>query len=279
MSQISITILKSLHRIISQSRSEVKATKGLKLFHQESHIGRLANQHYVINATDRGKIIDWCYQNLAIDITTEPKTSNRITNAASRLNEKLGAKNVFANRVLVSQQQGSIQLKHGAITCLNNTCTQIHLEDICLKTNPKIIIVENGEAIINWHQMPIPEQLKSCLVIYRGHQQDSKALHQWLKYNQAKIHLIACVDIDPAGFTIAKQLRAKQMLVPADLVYNQEQILKQHTIKERFDLQITKNQHLTLKPTWVPTYTTLVKHRLAISQETIINKQIKLTLI
>jgi len=268
-------LLDKLQKIVQENIEESALANDFVLFQQEFQIGTLTSKKYKTNFDDRRKLRAWAKKYLnGFELQNDSSEGNRLDSARKFIDEKVSPQPVFSERISLAVQEGEVILKSGKVNLPGGALLNIEINQVDLTAHDKVIIVENGTAIINWHQVNLSDEMKSYLAIYRGHGSDSACLKNWLQNNRDKLQVIGFVDLDPAGLQIAMTLDCDILLVPEDI-----DGLKSFSLSERYSRQYKQAEFVENNASGklLELLGKIKLNQISISQEVIISQRHRLT--
>ena len=268
-------LLAKLQKIVQENIEESTLTNDFILFQQEFQIGSLTSRKYKTNFDDRIKLRAWTKKYLnGFDLERDSLEGDRLDSARKFINEKVSPQPVFGERICMAVQEGEVCLKSGEANLPDGALLNVDINQVDLTSHDKVIIVENGTAIINWYKVNLPDEMKSYLAIYRGHGGDSACLKSWLQNNRDRLQIIAFVDLDPAGLQIAMTLDCDILLMPEDI-----DGLKSFSLSERYSRQYKQAEFVEKNASGklLELLGKIKSNQLSISQEAIISQRHRLT--
>ena len=203
-------------RVARSSVNSFRANKSAEIL-ANNGMGRVAAGRYQVTTDDRNSLRDWLLHQ-GIDWKKNVSTQlSRTDTAASRVNEKAGAKNVKATWLKLKVVQGQCHVNRQLLEIPPKAHIEMDGVDIDSVRADYILLVENLEGFtalnnINIEAMPNV----NILGIYRGDIKTGQA-QSWLKRSGeilAGIKVAAFCDYDPAGIDIALGLKSLAMVLP-----------------------------------------------------------------
>ncbi len=257
----------TIQNALRKGSSEVKLNKIWKALHQELAIGTPSGNRLWLSTQDRERLRRHIIHETHIDPLTEEITGDRMTVAAGTANEKLSEEPVFGDEIRVWCSEG-IQLRSGNAVTPPGTSINVNPKEIVLEALEAVTIVENGAAFKQWHRLSANPEIERSVAIYRGHDHAARRVIEFLETVPPRVRSYAAVDFDPAGLIIANSLKADAILAPAHL----ETVVLDNRInkEEAFNAQYKPEFRSGLPESWQALWDWMVKHRAAITQETML---------
>jgi hypothetical protein len=217
--------------------------------HEEYEIGRVVGNSLKLTNADHAKLRKIGRFHTGGDLLSETPEGGRLEVAARFRDEKLATENVFAGMVRVSMRNGTIPLLQGEAVTPPGTLLSVNITDLEVERLTCIVVVENGVVARAWHRCRIPAHLESALMVYRGHDHESRTVRLWLDELTPKVKKIGYFDFDPAGIAMALDIHLDSILIPDDLSddlvaehYNKPQMfLKQRAQRPDLDQKIPQS--------------------------------------
>lgn len=186
-------------------------------------------------------------------------------------------------RVAPEQNYLNLVIQSGVLSAAGLTTSlpkgmslRANIERLDLQMTESIIVVENLQAFDYWHLTALPSDLSRALAVYRGHDKTAKAVLKLLKKCAGRTNVIAFMDFDPKGLNMALTLPEVTHLLLPDLTKLDPSMSQVNVfIKQSNYLNQLKNNPNWSRYLFVQT---LVQRKLAIAQETMLARDIPLTL-
>ena len=211
----------AIQKLLQKRSAKLPLTKLWRRVCDEYGIGSISvdERHIGFNAADREQLRKVVFRETSFDPLTDElpdfAKSDRVALAGFSSNEKIGRRAVGAGRVLVTSASGRLLVDGEYFSVPKGTGLWLDWRRIGRPQGEPIIVVENEAAFNAWHCFRLPEPLRSCAAVYRGHDSAAVATNEWVD-SLTKDELIGAYDFDPAGLAMAKQCGVGQILVPAD---------------------------------------------------------------
>jgi hypothetical protein len=142
----------------------------------------------------------------------------------------------------VNMVSGGIPLLGGDAITPCGTLLSVTASELEISRIDTIVLVENGITARYWHKCRIPCELSKALMVYRGHDSQSKTVRQWLRQLPATVQKIGYFDFDPAGLGMAIDYQMDAILIPDPI---NDQLIKGINNKpEAHDNQLVKRPDL-----------------------------------
>lgn len=206
-----------IQRLLKTEKREVKAGTVWNRLHQTLGIGRPGPKG-TISFSEKEIETLRARANLEVpgDIRHANLSGSRTDIAADFTNEKVSTRSVFGHFIWVGRTKpGLIPLACGqAGLAPKGSYLAVDPADIVLRDNDPIILVENGDTFLRRDQVLVPDELKSALWVYRGHNTIAKAVLRFIQEEKRRRPVVGFFDYDPAGVDIAIQTDLDSVLLP-----------------------------------------------------------------
>jgi hypothetical protein len=277
-----------LHKQLQQPLQPISIGKGLHHFLEEWSIGYLVNSSKpsaTLNSEHCQRLRALVISSIGCDPLTDNLPHTRLAMAKTSKEEKTAGNLVFSLYLQVASR-GPIHLINGQAQTAPGTLLSLFDNAIDWSKYNNVIIVENGEASINWHLAKLPSHLDQALFVYRGHGINEQIFNRIL--NEVKhIQRIGFYDVDPSGLELAHQANTDEILVPKgwntptepdSITIDSQPNLVQSSNKQRFFTQYDKAIPYLNKTSisQLPFFKWLVEHQISLSQEFILTNQLPL---
>jgi len=269
----------AIRSVLLNRADKIKLNKTWSDIHNESGIGNESESTLYLSSADLSNLRNLCIVETGSDPLLNEISGTRTEVAGLVKNEKWATKSVFDHFVRITSIYGTPVINNEPARIPKGTLLNLNYETIDASSLSTVIIIENGEAIINWHQYQLPDELKQGLAIYRGHDAEARYVKEFIASLPAHIKTIGFYDFDPAGIGMAYDNSVDAILIPAKL----DSALLQHRKIDAFQDQIQKRPDLSnqLPENWQSIWEWMVdkKHQCALTQEHILINKIELVLL
>ena len=219
-------LAEAMQRVLTKSDNRFTLTKGLEELIQFG-IGTRKGKSAYFTSKDKEEIRSWLqakgFATEQVDMTG--MTRNQCLTVTP--NEKAGGEAVKRNRVSIKALAGqSLVLGGEAINLPSETHLDADWTKIASTLGHRcVLVVENYESFNRIHEttFKLPVEYRSPLVVYRGDPHESRFDNVLKFLAQVKQPVLAFMDADPAGVTIASQLPCLvgMVLPPLDVLEDQ----------------------------------------------------------
>ncbi len=272
-----------VQRALQKAVSKVKLNVTWRHIHAETGIGDTVGLSLVLTHEDRMQLRDWVIRNTGVDpLSKESIGTTRMAVAQQGRDEKLAASRVFGAMVMVARADGTaLKLTAGPATVPPSALLNVDPEALIVEQEP-VVVVENGAVMRHWHELNLPDQVKSAVLIYRGHGDDAHHVVDLLKGGGAACR-VGFFDFDPAGLQMGLTLPIDALLVPAewpaltaDCAWVRDYNKSEAFWQQGASLQYLK-QHAS--PSLAMLVAHMEQHQLALTQEHIVSHRLPLQLV
>ncbi|MBL4744438.1 MAG: hypothetical protein JKX87_07415 [Cycloclasticus sp.] len=268
---------KSVQKLLRQGKKEVaKGMRWEKLCSSLS-IGQIKHKVIVFSDEDLIALRNYFSNLIGSDIYTFDFNKDRTTLAKKTANEKVGKQAVFSHLIQVARQADLPIIINGQSTFTpvgSLISTPIELLDL----PEKVVLVENGETIIYWNDIRLPDECEGALIIYRGHGVAAREILDVIA-NSPNTVVYAYCDFDPAGLMIASSISSNIILPENWASLTQESgFLKKFNkrdcfIKQRDDIKSLRKKGNKFLESII---NHIESHEIAITQECVTAHNLKL---
>ena len=206
---------KVVQNLLSRGQTRARLNNTWRDIHEETGLGVIAQAHISFTSNELNTLRESIKRDTGLDpqhAGSQAPTS-RLEAAELTTDEKAAIGTVFGAEIRVARVGNApIQTTEGDATIPPGMALAIHIERL-ITQDETLVIIENGEAMSEWHRFKFPPELDGALLIYRGHGRDAKAVKQLLArrdYAQS----IGFYDFDPAGLLLALSYRHSAIIVP-----------------------------------------------------------------
>ncbi len=269
----------AIQKVLRNRSMSIPINKIWKSISNETGIGDISSNVIRFSASDHKKLREICIDTTGADPLLQNIKGTRTEVTALVNNEKWTTKNVFEGFIKISAHAISSHSNNQFKQTPAGTMLYLDFNTIDLSSFTAVVIVENGAAAISWIDFKIPQELKNYIVVYRGHDAESRYVKEFLNKLPDDISKIGFFDFDPAGIGMAIDYKVDAILIPEILDKN---ILKRNK-KDCFEAQINRRPNLEkeIPVRWLKTWKWLTnkENKCAITQENMLANKIKLKLL
>ena len=208
------------------------------------HCGHIRNNRLIFGAEDKRRLRQRIKDELGLDPFTDQLPDSRLEMAQYHANEKLAAKPVSDDHLLLNSADGiirvngeQIQLHPQSLTSAGLLCLNSSIQTIEHQT---LVVIENLAIMALCHDWQLPLTDPQALWVYRGdHKSGAKAqaCRDFVQRFGADKTVIVFSDMDPKGLEIALTMpRADYWLGPEQNAWR-SCLQSQLANREGFDLQ------------------------------------------
>jgi len=271
---------RSVQKLLRQGKKEVaKGARWAKLC-GSLNIGQIKHKMIVFSDEDLIALRNYFSTLIGSNIYTFDFEKDRTSLAKTTANEKIGKQAVFSHLIQVARQ-GDLPIIINGQSTFTPAGSLISTPIELLELPEKVVLVENGEAIIYWNDIRLPKECEDALIIYRGHGAAARKVLDVIAKSAVTLVYAYC-DFDPAGIKIAAFLSAK-IIIPENwgaLTKSSDFLRKFNKrgcfIKQRNDIALLRKKcNKLLKPI----INHIEFHEIAITQECLTAHNLKLIVI
>ena len=201
---------KMVQTLLRQSKKEVNKGPRWEDVCHSLGIGHIGRKTIMFSDDDLVALRDYFNTALGGDIYTFDLNQDRTTTAKKIANEKVSRKAVFSHLLQVARQ-GDLPIIINGQATFTPAGSLISTPVERLGLPEKVVLVENGEAIIYWNDIRLPKECEDALIIYRGHGPAAGELLDAISKSSSSLIYAYC-DFDPAGVKIGTSLSDKIIL-------------------------------------------------------------------
>jgi hypothetical protein len=277
MDELNSRDLQRIHRVVTQALSETKLTPLWQRLHNEYGIGRISGKNLKLSKEDCQRVRE-ITRPTGHDVMFPLPTGSRLEISKYSGNEKLLSEAPGRHHLLLNSATGLLRLNDTQIPLSLGSSYRCDWRELELETVTSVIVVENLQPFDYIQQAQLPDELKNAWVLYRGHNESTKAVIDLLNTLPENCLVIGFADYDPAGFKILLTgiPRITHCLLP-DLSKNLFILAKgtqNRFYKQQKEIAFIENSILPsiLNHYWKK----LEPHKVCVSQELIFSQKIKL---
>jgi hypothetical protein len=205
--------------------------------------------------------------------------ADRTTVAQHSANEKLTTASVQDQRLFCHAINAPLYLTHGEQAVHPEMEYRAHYKAIDINRYAACLIIENLESYVYCQRFNWPE-LPETLVLYRGHNKATQALHALLESRKRSLHVVMFPDTDPAGLGIAMSMTAATHIIAPQV----RSLDPGGLLRDRFALQLQRRPNLQSQvkdysDAFQSLVTDILQTGTAVSQEWLCAHKVPLTLI
>jgi len=273
-----------VQKFLRQNKREVSAGKGWSALVEELGIGAKKGRKIIFNDKDLAILKSNFNKRVGGDILTFDFKQDRVKISEKLANEKIGTGDVFGNQLLLARGKELPIIIGGRQTFTpEGSLISTPVELVELSLYDKVLIVENGAIMTNWHKLSLPTECQDSLIIYRGHGTAAKGLVNNIKELKVGV-LHYYYDFDPTG--LAMSLKAIQQGAKALVPHNWQEIASTELFEQsnKRDVYIKQLKTLQrLEENHNGEFSDIIdymrKHELAITQEALMSHETRLMVI
>jgi hypothetical protein len=279
MDELNKRDLDSIHRVVTKALMEIKLTPLWQRFLSEDDIGRKDGNNLQLSKKDHKRIREITQDITGRDPILPLLTGSRLDVSKYSGNEKLGSEAPSRHHLLLNSPSGLLKLNTVEIPLMVGSSYRSDWRNLDLKQLEDVIVVENLQAFDYIQQAQLPEELNSAWVLYRGHNESSKAVIDLLNALPENCHVIGFADYDPAGFKILLTSipNITHCLLPelSENLFDLAQGTRPRFQNQQAAVDYIENNSLPIK--LHHHWQTLMQYKLCISQELMFAQTIKLS--
>ncbi len=282
---LNLSELKSLQKLVSERihTPSVKSKSVCSLL-DKFKMGRRLSYEFMLSSDELNTLERYFKEHIHQDPITHSLSYKTRTEAARFVaNEKWAQGTVFGNLVNLASSTSAITFKTGEnIATPKGSVLCASFENLNLSTIKKLVILENGEAILNWHLIEslLPDSFLHALFVYRGHGHNVALVQELFKSlpNECKVGLF--FDYDPKGLQMAyeysKYTKCRcELIIPSEITDTVSKLSKKDEYIKQSDVAFSVLKNVT-NENFLKEIKNLKKHEYAITQECMIAHKIKL---
>ncbi|WPC73399.1 DUF7281 domain-containing protein [Vibrio porteresiae] len=275
-----------LQGIVQHRKQVASASKALRDFSEHYGLGQLRGKEMHFTHQELDEIHRLLQLEVDANVLQLTLPQERIATSALVDDEKWATGNVFGQVLTVARAHHlPIRLKHGEVTTPNDTSFNVLPEQLDL-TVP-LMVIENGSMLTQWSGWVscLPETLQHCLLVYRGHGRNQSHLkHLLSQLPEDQSPRFGYFDFDLAGILMAERWYQQTGAVPILPVNYAEfpTLIENQTLRNKHATFVKQVQKYGKNPEFshpqlANVYDFIVEHELAIMQEQLAAKGIKLS--
>jgi len=212
---------KAITKLLQAGKREVARSSDVwKRIYQETGLGAIRGNKFLFSEGELDKLRQ--YGRSLTDGELDPlfyqPAGPRMDMAEIHSNEKFTSQSVFGSLLLLATAGGASVSINGepGITQPGSVLAvkpdAINREAL---TQQKLILIENGSLMPDWHRIVLPQAWQNAVLLYRGHGENARDVSQ-LAQAQPSDRLALYYDFDPAGMAMALNWGRGHILVPQD---------------------------------------------------------------
>lgn len=270
--------LEAIHKFLSSRRQDVADNSLWRRVTELTETGKTVGKRIEFTARDLERLRQFVIREAGVDPTLDGLPRDRATQANRTSDEKLALGGVFETMVTFTRPAGGVIPVRGNPFVPSGAFLSIpaqYLLDRC-EVSETVVVVENGQTLIDSSQIRWPEDMNNPIVVYKGHGSSQKALVRWLG-TLPREQVVAYFDFDPAGMMMASRYPAGACLIPKEwqaICKNEAgNKLKEFYLQSASAKQLESVNNL---PTEIRNH--ILQNRLCITQEYLAAKDFELTL-
>jgi hypothetical protein len=211
---------KAINRLLQARKNEVARSDVWKRIYEETGLGAVRGNRFLFSEDDLDKLRQFgrSLTGGELDPLFYQPSGSRMDTAEIHSNEKFTSQSVFGNllllatagdaRVIIDGQPGATQ--PGSFLAVQPGA--VNFEAL---TQQKLIVIENGSLMPDWHRIVLPPDWQNAVLLYRGHGENVRDVSK-LVQAQPSEQLAVYYDFDPAGMFMALNWGRGHILVPQD---------------------------------------------------------------
>ena len=211
---------KAITKLLQAGKRETARSDVWKRIHQETGLGAVRGNKFLFSEDELDKLRKYGLSLTGgeLDPLFQKPARSRMDTAEIHNNEKFTSQSVFGSLLLLATagdasvsingepsatQPGSVlAVKPGAI-------------DREALTQQRLIVIENGSLMPDWHRVYLPPTWQDAVLLYRGHGENAREVNK-LVQAQPSERLGLYYDFDPAGMAMALNWGKGNILLPQD---------------------------------------------------------------
>ncbi len=268
-----------LLRAVQNPVGEMPRSKAAERLSGELGFGRIAGRRWLLSDDDRLRIAAYLKEVERIDPATSPGAWQRVDRIdAARLgaNEKLAGQKPREGRVAVRAPKGLL-IGGKRLDLPNGAFLDLRVSKDLYFGHGTVIVVENFEAFIHYEEAAHVHGYNDPLLVYRGDLINPPSAVTALLRRCTGMVILMWPDLDPAGIKIAAALSVcAGVIAPAD----PHAALASAGRADLFLAQQREFSSLAAKPgngEWLDLFDAMLTHRAGLDQESMIARQIPLS--
>lgn len=215
------SIFVAAQRIVKKGLAKVPDNNVYRSIQALCKVGRLSGRQLVLQPTERLKIdrffsehLGYPLREIDFSIDTREKMSKQL------VEEKYAGGTVFGGLINMATFESALPLKGGVdVFTPEGVVTSTPYDLVDIAGIKKVVIVENGEAILLWERMRsiLPVEFRDAVFIYRGNGENQRLVKQLVKQLPVETDVAMFMDFDAAGLALAEHMldgRAGYYLYP-----------------------------------------------------------------
>jgi hypothetical protein len=205
-----------VQRALQRAERKVKLNVTWRRIHEEMGIGDPVGASLVLSHDDRAQLRDWLNRKTGVDpLSKEKLGATRMDVAQKGRDEKLAEGTVFGGMIKVTRADGTaLKLTSGPAIVPPGALLNVEPESLVV-AQEAVVIVENGAVMRHWHEINLPDPIKSAILVYRGHGEDARHVLNLMKDGGAGSR-VGFFDFDPAGLQMGLTLPVDALLIPVE---------------------------------------------------------------
>lgn len=202
-------------RLLQQRKTHVKFSLLWQAIYDRFEIGHIDNNHLIFSLQERESLRQLAKKEWGFDPRDGLPVGTRSEIAHYSSDDKLSTEKPDDNYLLIKTAQGDLPTYLGVNALPHGYSLRISLTVLDYSAIKQIIIIENQDCYDLWHQFNLPQDLKSVLTFYRGHDKQAKAVLRLIDKLSPETKVIVFPDYDPSGLQIACTTnKASHVLIP-----------------------------------------------------------------
>ena len=209
--------LEAIRKFLSSPRQDVADNSLWRRVTELTETGTIVGKRIEFTTRDIERLRQFVIREAGVDPTLGGLPRDRATQADRTSDEKLALGGVFETMVTFTRPAGGVIPVRGNPFVPSGAFLSIPVQSLlarCFVTET-VVVVENGQTLINSSQIRWPEDLSNPIVVYKGHGSSQKPLIRWLG-TLPREQVVAYFDFDPAGMMMASRYPAGACLIPKD---------------------------------------------------------------
>ncbi len=207
--------LEAIHKFLSSRRQDVADNSLWRRVTELTETGKTVGKRIEFTARDLERLRQFVIREAGVDPTLDGLPRVRATQADRTSNEKLALGGVFETMVTFTRPAGGVIPVGGNPFVPSGAFLSIPAQNLLdrLDVAETVVVVENGQTLIDAGRIRWPEDMSNPIVVYKGHGSSQKALVSWLR-TLPREQVVAYFDFDPAGMMMASRYPAGACLIP-----------------------------------------------------------------
>ena len=144
---------------LQQRKDKIRLTVGWQKIYQKFPCGRQDSGWLYLNLADRDLLREITRSDTGVDPLEKTRLGNRTALADQLVDEKWSHESVQAQRIYCHSYLAPLVVKGESITLPGGSSLWLDYADLMLSAYQAVVLVENLEAFIYWHDFNLPAEL------------------------------------------------------------------------------------------------------------------------